>query len=146
MQKLLFACILRSSRSAIFGKFLQTHPWWNTILVKLLSRALYKARLNKGKAMCIIRTLFKKNYSWFPFTNKDRYLHKDFQENNLDTVAWIRSIKNMLELYGQGNIIQNIFKIVGVTIGRTRRENIGHKHEGPLILRIQILEKTWKVL
>lgn len=96
--------------------------------------------------MCIIRILFKKNYSWFPFIDKDRYLYKDFQEDNLDTVEWIRSIKNMLELYGQGNIIQNIFKIVGVTIGRTRRENIGHKHEGPLILRIQILEKTWKVL
>ena len=40
-------------------------------------------------------------------------------------------LKNMLELYDQGNLIQNIFKIVGVIIGHTRRANSGHEHEDP---------------
>ena len=48
----------------------------------------------------------------FPFIDKDRYLHKVFQEQNLDTAEWIRNIKTILEFYGQGNFIQKIFKII----------------------------------
>ena len=42
-----------------------------------------------------------------------------------------KNIKNILELYGQGNFIQNIFKIFRVTIGHARRANIRHEHEDP---------------
>ena len=48
----------------------------------------------------------------FPFNDKDRYLNKAFQEDNLNTAGWIRNMKNILELYGQVNLIQNIFKII----------------------------------
>ena len=48
----------------------------------------------------------------FPFTDKGRYLYKAFQKDNLDTTEWIRNIKNILELYDQGNLTQNIFKII----------------------------------
>ena len=43
-----------------FGEFLETHPWWSTVLVKLLSRPLYRPRLNEGRNMCITWALFKK--------------------------------------------------------------------------------------
>ena len=42
-----------------------------------------------------------------------------------------KNIKNILELYGQGNFLQNIFKIFRVTIGHARRANIRHEHEDP---------------
>ena len=43
LQRLLFTSILRSSRSESFGKSLETHPWWRTILEKLLSCPLNRA-------------------------------------------------------------------------------------------------------
>lgn len=46
------------------------------------------------------------------FIDKDRYLHKVFQEQNLDTAEWIRNIKTILEFYGQGNFIQKNLKII----------------------------------
>ena len=42
-----------------------------------------------------------------------------------------KNIKNIPELYGQGNFIQIFFKIFGVTIGHARRANIRHEHEDP---------------
>ena len=56
-----------------------------------------------------------------------------------------KNIKNILELYGQGNFLQNIFKIFGVTIGHARRANIRHEHEDPQNLRLRISEKIWNV-
>ena len=41
-----------------FQKFLKTHPWQRTILIKLLSGLLYRARLNKGAT--ILKAVFKK--------------------------------------------------------------------------------------
>ena len=46
-----------------------------------------------------------------PVINEKRYLYKVFQEHNLNTKGWIRNIQNILKLYGQDNLIQNIFKI-----------------------------------
>ena len=43
-----------------FEKFLETYTWWSTILEKLLSCPLFRARLNEGRAMWIVRALFKK--------------------------------------------------------------------------------------
>ena len=47
---------------------------------------------------------------------KSRYLYKAFRENKLDTAKCISNIKNILEFYGQGNLIKNIFKITEVEI------------------------------
>ena len=46
----------------------------------------------------------------FNFIDKERYLYKAFQESNLDTARWLRNIKNIFELYGEGKLIQNIIK------------------------------------
>ena len=55
----------------------------------------------------------------FPFIDKDICLYKAFQGDNLDTAEWIKSIKDILKLYGQGNLIQKIFKKVGEKLVKT---------------------------
>ena len=67
----------------------------------------------------------------FPFIDKKRYLYKTFLEENLDIVWWIKNIKNILELYGQGNLIQNIFKLIGSVISGNDY-NPKHKSEAAL--------------
>lgn len=52
----------------------------------------------------------------FNFIDKERYLYKAFQESNLDTVRWLRNIKNIFELYGEGKLIQNIIKKLRVKL------------------------------
>ena len=122
-------CSLRNNRSKNLAKFLKIHLWWTTILLKLLSRTLDRARLNQGRAICIIWALFKKTLLLvLNLTNISRYLDKAFQEDNRDTAFWIRNINNMLELYDQGNLIQNIFKIFGVNIGHTCTANSRNTH------------------
>ena len=51
---------MRSSCSENFKKFLEIHPWWSTIFVKLLLRHLYRHRLKEGRAICITWALFTK--------------------------------------------------------------------------------------
>ena len=58
LQKLLFSTIIQSTCSENFGEFLGTHAWWSTIIVKLLSRPLYRSRSKEGTA-----TVKRKRYS-----------------------------------------------------------------------------------
>ena len=99
------------------------------MFLKLLSRTLDRARLNEGRDVCIIWALFKKTLLLvLNLTIISRYLGKAFQEDNCDTAGWIRNINNILELYDEGNLIRNIFKIFGVAIGHTCRANSRNTH------------------
>ena len=64
LQKLLFADIVRSCRSENMGKFLEKHPRWRIILVKLLLCLLY-CRFSYG-GNCELVNLFvgTKNFSY----------------------------------------------------------------------------------
>ena len=62
----------------------------------------------------------------FPFIDRNKYLYKEFQEDNLDTAGWIRNSKNILKLYGEGNLIQNIFNIIE---GEVIENDYKPKHE-----------------
>ena len=61
----------------------------------------------------------------FTFIVKDRYLYKEFQKK-LVAAKWIRNIKGILELQGQGNLFQNIFK---TSEGEIRENNYKPKHK-----------------
>ena len=62
----------------------------------------------------------------FTFIVKDRYLYKEFQKK-LVAAKWIRNIKAILELQGQGNLFQNIFK---TSEGEISENNYKPKHKG----------------
>ena len=61
----------------------------------------------------------------FTFIVKDRYLYKEFQKK-LVAAKWIRNIKSTLELQGQGNLFQNIFK---TSEGEISGNNFKPKHK-----------------
>ena len=62
----------------------------------------------------------------FTFIVKDRYLYKEFLKK-LVAAKWIRNIKGILELQGQGNLFQNIFK---TSEGEISENNYKPKHKG----------------
>ena len=77
-----------------------------------------------------IKVQLFKYFQRFPLIDKDRSLYKVFYQDNLDTAGWIINIQNMLELYHQGNLIQNIFEIFGLIFGDNCRVNSRHEHGG----------------
>ena len=62
----------------------------------------------------------------FTFIVKDRYLYKEFHKKLVAT-RWIRNIQGILELKGQGNLFQNIFK---TSEGEISENNYKPKHKG----------------
>ena len=61
----------------------------------------------------------------FAFIEKDRYVFKAFEEENLIPDGWVTIMKTKLELLGLGNLKDNIFKVLR---GEISKENYRSKH------------------
>ena len=48
----------------------------------------------------------------FPFIETKRYLFKAFKEEEFDTKDWVQNFKPLLDMFGLGNLRQNIYKII----------------------------------
>lgn len=72
-----------------------------------------------------IETQMFKYLQRFAFIQKDRYVFKAFEEENLIPNGWVTHLKTKLDLLGLGNLIINIFKVVS---GDISKENYQSKH------------------
>ena len=57
----------------------------------------------------------------FAFIKEDIYAFKAFQEKNLAIDGWVNCMKTKLELLGLGNLMANIYKVMG----KSRKKNTG---------------------
>ena len=62
----------------------------------------------------------------FAFIEKDRYVFKAFQEENLPIDGWIKYMKTNLEYLGLGNLMGNIYEAVS---GKISKEKCGLKYK-----------------
>ena len=56
----------------------------------------------------------------FAFIEKERYVFKDFQEENHAIDGWVKYMKTKLELLGLGNLMGNIYKVINGEISKEK--------------------------
>ena len=73
-----------------------------------------------------IETKMFKYFQRFPFIETNRYLFKAFKEEKFDTKGWVQNLKFLLDMFGLGNLGQNIYKIIN---GIIPKEEYKSKHK-----------------
>ena len=98
LKKDIFANKIESFHSGICKQIVRVSKYVNNM--KVLSE------LGRTPLSIYIEKQIFKYLERFPFVNKDRYLYKVFEEDNLDNKRWVKNIKNIFDSYGQSNVIR----------------------------------------
>ena len=112
MKKEIFGNKIKQLHMSMYKQILGVKTFVNDI--KVLSE------LRKTPLKIDVETKMFNYCQRFPFIETDRYLFKAFKEGGFDAKDWIQNLKSLPDMFGLGNLQQNIYKMINRIIPKRR--------------------------